>query len=139
MLPFSIFLFLIVSATLFVPPPPVLVGSFKIPTLRSFQWGSLTTFIPVPDPQSPAEITAFPLGMPLVTLKPLPTQCWPNSTLLPNNTVPRSFVRATDDRTSYTAMLLVVSLAMLNCYVCFFLLPYVFSLNFLSGVLQIAG
>jgi hypothetical protein len=139
MLPFSIFLFLLFSATLLAPPPPALVGSFKIPTLRSFQWSSLPTSILGPDPQSPPEDTAlFPLGMPLVNLEPLPTQCWPNSTLVANNTVPHSFVRATDDRTGCTAVLLVVLLAMLNCFVCFSLAVCLFSLNFGSGIL-VAG
>lgn len=134
MLPFSIFLFLLISATLLAPPPPVLVGSFKIPTLRSFQWSSLATSIP--DIQSPPEGTGlFPLGMSLVTMKPLPTQCWPNSTLVANNTVPHEFVRATDDRTSYIFVLLVVPLAILNCFVCFSLTLCLFSLNFGSGIL----
>jgi hypothetical protein len=120
MLPFPIFLFLLLSATLLAPPPPVLVGSFKIATLRSFEWGSLLTSIPDPDPQSPPEDTVlFSLGMPSVTLNPLPTQCCPNSTLVAINTVPHSFVRATDDRTSCITLLLVVSLAILDCFVCF--------------------
>ena len=119
MLPFPIFLFLLISATLLAPPPHVLVGSFKIPTLRSFEWSSLSTFIPDPDPQLPPEdVALFSLGMPSVTLNPLPTQYYSSSVLVANNTVPRTFVRATDDRTSSTAVLLVVSLAMLNCLVC---------------------
>ena len=125
MLPFPIFLFLLISATLLAPPPPALVGSLKIFTLRSFEWSSLHTFIP--DPQSPPEDTAlFPLGMPLVSLNPSPTQCYPNSTLVANNTVPHSFARATGDRTSFTAALLVVSLAMLNCFVWLFYCPLSF-------------
>ena len=120
MLPFPIFLFLLISATLLSPPPHVLVGSFKISTLRSFEWSSLYTSIPDSDPQSPPEDTAlFSLGMPQVTLNPLPTQCCPDSTLVANNTVPHSFVRAMDDRTSCTAVLLVVSLVMLYYFVCF--------------------
>jgi hypothetical protein len=128
MLPFPIFLFLLISATLLAPPPPGLVGSFKISTLRSFEWSSLYTSIPDPDLQSPPEDTAlFSLGMPLVTPNPLPTQCCPNSMLVANNTVPHSFVRATDGRTSCTAVLLVVSLAMLNYFVCFSLALCLFS------------
>src|SRR6266566_1641690 len=122
MLPFPIFLFLLISATLLAPLPPVLVGSFKISTLRSFEWSSLHTSIPDPDPQSPPEDAAlFSLGMPSVTLNPLPTQCCPNSEsmLVVNNTLLHSFVRATDNRTGCTAGLLVVSLAMLNYFVCF--------------------
>jgi hypothetical protein len=90
----------------------------------------------IPDIQSPPEGAAlFPLGMSLVTMKPLPTQCWPNSTLVANTTVPHEFVRATDDRTSYTAVLLVVPLAILNCFVCFSLALCLFPLNFGSGIL----
>lgn len=130
MLPFPIFLFLLISATLLAPPPHVLVGSFKISTLRSFEWSSLSTSIPDPDPdpQLPSgDVALFSLGMPSVTLNPLPTQDYPNSMLVADNTVPRSFVRATDDRTSSTAVLLVVSLAMLNCFVCFSLALCLFS------------
>ncbi|KAF8499255.1 hypothetical protein F5888DRAFT_159597 [Russula emetica] len=118
MLPFPIFLFLLISATLLAPPPHVLVGSFKIFTLRSFEWSSLPTTIPDPYPQSPPEDTAlFSLGFPSVTLNPSPTQCCPNSMLVANNTAPYSFARATDDRTGCTAVLLIVSLAMLSCFV----------------------
>lgn len=128
MLPFPIFLFLLMSATLLAPPLPVLLGSLKVPTLRSFEWGSLLTSIPDPDTQLlPEDAAFFPLGMPSVTPNPLPTKCCPNSTLVANNTVPHSFVRATDDRSSSTAVLLVISLAILNYFVRFSLALCLFS------------
>ena len=120
MLPFPIFLFLLITATLLAPPPPVLLGSLKVPTLRSFEWSSLLTSIPDPDTQSPPEdVALFSFGMPSVTPNPLPTKCCPNSTLVANNTIPLSFVRATDDHSSSTAVLLVISLAILNYFVRF--------------------
>lgn len=106
MLPFPIFLFLLFSATLLAPLPPLLVGSFKISTLQSFEWSTL------PDPQ-PSEAAAL-----ISILAPiLPTQCDPNSMHVANSTIPRPFVHETDDRTTGTAVLLVVSLAILNCLV----------------------
>jgi hypothetical protein len=117
MLPFSIFLFLLFSATLLAPLPTVLVDSFKFSTLQAFEWSSLPTPIPDPAPQSAPEDTAlFSLAIPSVTLNALPTQWGPTSVRLASNTVPHSFVH-TDDRTSSTAVLLVVSLAMFNCLV----------------------
>ena len=115
MLPFPIFLFLLFSATLLVPPPPVLVGSFKITTLQSFEWSTLDT---PPNPQSPPEEAAlFSLVLPSVTLNTFPTQCGPTSMHMANNPTPHSYVRATDDRTTNSAVLFVVSLAMFNCFV----------------------
>lgn len=111
MLPFPIFLFLLFSATLLVPPPPVLIGSFKITTLQSFEWSTLDT---PPNPQSPPEEAAlFSLVLPSVTLNTFPTQCGPTSM----NPIPHSLLHATDDRTTNSAVLFVVSLAMFNCFV----------------------
>lgn len=110
MLPFPILLFLLFSATLLAPLPPVLVGPFKIFTLQSFEWSTLPASIPDPQPSEAAALTSI--------LAPiLPTQRDPNSMQVANSTIPRPFVHETDDRTTGTAVLLVVSLAILNCLV----------------------
>lgn len=115
MLPFPIFLFLLFSATLLAPPPPVLVGYFKITTLQSFGWNTLPTS---PDPQTPEPAALISLQIhPVAPDTLLPTQCDPNSMLVANSTVPHSFVPPADFCTASTAVLLVVSLAMLNCLV----------------------
>ena len=115
MMPFPIFLFLLFSATLLAPPPPVLVGYFKIITIQSFGWNTLPTS---PDPQPPEPAALISLQIPPVAPDTLlPTQCDPNSMLVANSTVPNSFVNPADFCTTSTAVLLVVSLAMLNCLV----------------------
>ena len=115
MLPFPIFLFLLFSATLLAPLPSVLVGSFKIPTLQSFEWSTLSASIP--DTQHPEAAALISLHVPPVTPDTLPTQCDPNSMHVANSTIPHPFVHETNDRTTGTAVLLVLSLAILNCLV----------------------
>jgi hypothetical protein len=110
MLPFPISLFLLFSATLLAPIPLVSVGSFKISTLQAFEWSTLPASIP--DPQLSEAAALISILAPI-----LPTQCDPNSMLVANSTIPHPFVHQTDDHTTGTAVLLVVSLAILNCLV----------------------
>lgn len=76
---------------------------------------------------SPPETSFLPVPTPRALLDALPTYCGPSPVhVAPNNTIPRSFVHGRDDRTTSTAVLLVILLGMLNCLVWFSLRPVVF-------------
>ncbi|KAI0005561.1 hypothetical protein BJV74DRAFT_792784 [Russula compacta] len=117
MLPFPIFLLLLFSATLLAPSPPVLVGFIRTATLQSSTWSYLLSISSSASP-SPSETSSLPVLAPIAPLDLSPTYCSPSPVhVAPNNTIPRSFVHGRDDRTTSTAVLLVILLGMFNCLV----------------------
>ncbi len=120
MLPFPIFLLLLFSITILTPSPHVMIGFIRTATLQSYTWSTLPTSIRSFSPQSPlGAIPEPPILVPEVSLGASPTSCGPCPmyTALSNTTIPCSFIHATDDRPTNTAVLFVVLLAMFNCLV----------------------
>jgi hypothetical protein len=114
MLPFPVFLLLIFSATLLAPAPAVLVGFIRTLAIQSSEWNTL----PVAMPSHASETPSLPVLLPQVSLDALSTCRGPSPiSLTYNNTIPPSHVYRTDDRTTSTAVLSVIVLAMVNCLV----------------------
>jgi hypothetical protein len=117
MLPFPIFVLVLFSVTLLAPTPTLLIGFIRNATLQSSVWNTLSA--PIKSSGSvPLEVAPLlPAMFSEVNLDAVPTRCGPSPMhVAPNSTLPYPFV---DGHTTWASVLLVVSLAMFNCLVCF--------------------
>lgn len=125
MLPFPVFFLLIFSATLLAPAPAVLIDFLRTLTIQSSEWDTLPVSISSSTfSVSSSETPSFLALLPQASLDVSPTCCAPSFICIAsNNAISPSHAYTTDDRTTSTAVLFVVALAMVNCLVWVSLYP----------------